>query len=175
MRKIIFFLIVSLCMATQLYAAQSTIKIAEGSACMGDDKSRKQTETLAMADAKRNAIESVQTYVSSATEVKDFELQKDLVWAYANATVKVIEDLEKGWYKDTAQGDCYKVKIKTEIIPDEKAMKKANDTALDNPSLPLTVKVWSDKETYREGDKIKIYLKGNKPFFARVIYSGCRE
>ena len=170
MRKIIFFLIVSLCMATQLHAAQSSIKIAEGSACMGDDKSRKQTETLAMADAKRNAIESVQTYVSSATEVKDFELQKDLVWAYANATVKVIEDLEKGWYKDTAQGDCYKVKIKTEIIPDEKAMKKANDTALDNPSLPLTVKVWSDKETYREGDKIKIYLKGNKPFFARVIY-----
>jgi hypothetical protein len=157
-------------MATQLYAAQSTIKIAEGSACMGDDKSRKQTETAAMADAKRNAIESVQTYVSSATEVKDFELQKDLVSAYANVTVELIETLGKSWYKDAEQGDCYKVKIKTEIIPDEKAMKKANDTALDNPSLPLTVKVWSDKETYREGDKIKIYLKGNKPFFARVIY-----
>jgi len=170
MRKIIFFLIVSLCMATQLYAAQSTIKIAEGSACTGDDKSRKQTETAAMADAKRIAIESVQTYVSSSTEVKNFELQKDIVSAYANATVKVIEDLEKGWYKDTAQGDCYKVKIKTEVIPDEKAMKKLPDTALDDPSLPLNVKVWSDKETYRAGDKIKIYLKGNKPFFATVIY-----
>jgi hypothetical protein len=36
--------------------------------------------------------------------------------------------------------------------------------------LPLAVKLWTDKETYREGDKIKIYLKGNKPFFARVIY-----
>jgi len=111
-------------MATQFYAAQSTIKIAEGSACMGDDKSRKQTETLAMADAKRNAIESVQTYVSSVTEVKDFELQKDLVSAYANVTVELIETLGKSWYKDTAQGDCYKVKIKTEIIPDEKAMKE---------------------------------------------------
>ncbi len=41
MRKIIFFLIVSLCLATQLYASQSTIKIAEGTACMGDDKSRR--------------------------------------------------------------------------------------------------------------------------------------
>ena len=170
MRKIIFFLIVSLCMATQLYAAQSSIKIAEGSACMGDDKSRKQTETAAMADAKRSAIESVQTYVSSATEVKNFELQKDLISAYANATVKVIEDMEKGWYKDSAQGDCYKIKIKTEVIPDEKAMKKLPDAALDDPSLPLNVKVWSDKETYRAGDKIKIYLKGNKPFFATVIY-----
>ena len=170
MRKIIFFLIVSLCMATPLYAAQSTIKIAEGSAFMGDDKSRKQTETAAMADAKRNAIESVQTYVSSATEVKDFVLQKDLVSAYANATVVVDEELEKGWYKDPAQGDCYKVKVKTQVIPDEKAMKKAKDTALDDPSLPLTVKVWTDKEAYREGEKIKIYLQGNKPFFAKVIY-----
>ncbi len=170
MRKTIFFLIVSLCMAVQLYAAQSTIKIAEGTACMGDDKSRKQTETLAMSDAKRIAIESVQTYVSSATEVKDYELQKDLVSAYANATVKVIEDMEKGWYKDPAQGDCYKVKIKTEVIPDEKAMKKVSNTALDDPTLPLTVKVWSDKVAYSAGDKIKIYLKGNKPFFATVIY-----
>jgi hypothetical protein len=170
MRKIIFSLIVILSMAAQLYAAQSTIKIADGTACMGDDKSRKQTETAAMADAKRNAIESVKTYVTSATEVKDFELQKDLVSAYTNATVSVIEVMEKTWYKDPALGDCYKVKIKTEVIPDEKAMKKAKDIAPDDPSLPLTVKVWTDKEAYREGEKIKIYLKGNKPFFATVIY-----
>jgi hypothetical protein len=170
MRKIIFFLVVMLFMATHLNAAQSTIKIAEGSACMGDDKSRKQTETAAMTEAKRNAIEAVKTYVSSATEVKDFELQKDIIAAYANATVEVIEEMGKGWYKDPAQGDCYKVKIKTEVIPDEQAMKKARDTTLDDPSLPLAVKLWTDKESYRAGEKIKIYLKGNKPFFARVIY-----
>ena len=170
MRKILFFVALSIFLAAQAIAAQSTIKIAEGSACMGDDKSRKQTETAAMADAKRSAIESVQTYVSSATEVKDFELQKDLVSAYANATVEVIEELGKSWYKDPSLGDCYKVKIKTQVIPDEKAMKKTKDTALDDPSLPLTVKVWTDKENYRAGERIKIYLKGNKPFFAKVIY-----
>ncbi len=174
MRKILFFVALILALAVQAYASQSTIKIAEGSACMGDDKSRKQTETAALTDAKRNAVESVKTYVSSATEVKDFEVQKDLVSAYANATVEVIETLEKVWYKDAGQGDCYKIKIKTEVIPDEKAMKKAQqkskEAILDDPSLPLNVKLWTDKETYREGDKIKIYLKGNKPFFARVIY-----
>ena len=161
-------------LAAPVYAAQSTIKIAEGSACMGDDKSRKQTETAGLADAKRNAVESVKTYVSSATEVKDFELQKDLVSAYANATVEVLETLEKGWYKDPGQGDCYRIKLKAEVIPDEKAMKKAGakaaDAALDDPSLPLTVKVWTDKTSYAAGEKIRIYLKGNKPFFARVIY-----
>jgi hypothetical protein len=175
MRKILFFVVISIFLAVSVYAAQSTIKIAEGSACMGDDKSRKQTETAAMADAKRNAIESVKTYITSATEVKDFELQKDLVSAYANATVEVIEELGKGWYKDPSLGDCYKVKIKTEVIPDEKAMKKAKDTTLDDPSLPLAVKAWTDKEIYRGGEKIKIYLKGNKPFFARVIYRDAVE
>jgi len=170
MRKIIFFLIVSLCMAAQLYAAQSTIKVAKGSACMGDDKTRKQTETLAMTDAKRNAVEAVQTYVSSSTEVQDFTLKEDLVSAYANATVAVIEELGKGWYKDAAQGDCYKVEIKADVIPNEKVMKKVNDTALEDPTLPLAVKVWTDKEAYSGGEKMKIYLKGNKPFFAKVIY-----
>ena len=68
-------------------------------------------------------------------------------------------------------GDCCKIKIKTEVTPDEKAMKKAKaEAALDDPALPLAVKVWTDKQTYRAGEKIKIYLKGNKPFFARVIY-----
>jgi len=171
MRKIICIVALSFVLAVQAYAAQSTIKIADGSACMGDDRSRKQTETAALADAKRNAVESVKTYVSSATEVKDFELQKDLVSAYANATVTVVEELEKSWYKDPAAGDCCKIKIKTEVTPDEKAMKKARtETALDDPALPLAVKVWTDKPAYRAGEKIKIYLKGNKPFFARVIY-----
>ncbi|MDD2275795.1 MAG: DUF4384 domain-containing protein [Smithellaceae bacterium] len=174
MRKILFLAAMIILLAAPVYAAQSTIKIAEGSACMGDDKSRKQTETAGLADAKRNAVESVKTYVSSATEVKDFELQKDLVSAYANATVEVLETLEKGWYKDPGQGDCYRIKLKAEVIPDEKAMKKAGakaaDAALDDPSLPLTVKVWTDKTSYAAGEKIRIYLKGNKPFFARVIY-----
>jgi len=174
MRKILFLAAMIILLAAPVYAAQSTIKIAEGSACMGDDKSRKQTETAALADAKRNAVESVKTYVSSATEVKDFELQKDLVSAYANATVEVLETLEKGWYKDPGQGDCYRIKLKAEVIPDEKAMKKAGakaaDASLDDPSLPLTVKVWTDKTSYAAGEKIRIYLKGNKPFFARVIY-----
>lgn len=174
MRKILFLIALMMILAPTLYAAQSTIKIAEGSACMGDDKSRKQTEAAALIDARRNAIESVKTYVSSATEVKDFELQKDLVSAYANATVEALETLEKVWYKDPGQGDCFRIKLKAEVIPDEKALKKAADksgnTVLDNPSLPLAVKVWTDKQSYQTGEKIRIYLQGNKPFFARVIY-----
>jgi hypothetical protein len=154
------------------YASQSTITEAEGYACMGDDRSRRQTEKAALDAAKRNAIEFASTYMTSETHIKDFELEKDLVSAYANATVKVIKEIEKGWYKDARSGDCFRVKIKVEVIPDKKAMDKVskrNDVA-DDPSAPLHVRLWTDKKEYERGDRMRIYIKGNKPFYARVIY-----
>ncbi|MDI6890608.1 MAG: DUF4384 domain-containing protein [Thermodesulfovibrionales bacterium] len=172
MIKIFISLFMSMLLASTLYASQSTITESEGYACMGEDKSRKQTEQSAMADAKRKAIESVSSYITSETQVKDFELQKDLVSAYANATVKVIQELEKGWYKDASMGDCYRVKIKAEVIPDEKAMEKVSKSkqVTDDPSAPLNIQVWTDKREYKNGEKIKVYIRGNKPFYARVIY-----
>ncbi|MEI7671888.1 MAG: DUF4384 domain-containing protein, partial [Deltaproteobacteria bacterium] len=144
----------------------------DGNACMGDDKSRKQTEQAAMADAKRSAAERAMTYLKSETQVKDFILEKDIVNAYAQATIQVIQELEKSWFKDAAAGDCYRIKIKAEVIPDEKAMQKAPQTKdfADDPAAPLKVKVWTDKQGYKQGEKVKIYLKGNKPFHARVLY-----
>ena len=154
------------------YASQSTITQAEGYACMGEDRSRRQTEQAALEAAKRNAIEFASTYITSETHVKDFEIEKDLVSAYANATVKVIKELEKSWYKDANTGDCFRIKIKVEVIPDEKAMEKVSKrkNVADDPSAPLHVKLWTDKKEYKSSEKMRIYIKGNKPFYARVIY-----
>ncbi|MEK6699666.1 MAG: DUF4384 domain-containing protein [Nitrospirota bacterium] len=157
---------------TPAYAAQSTITEADGNACMGDDKSRKQTEQAALADAKKRAVEFASTYIKSETHVKNFELEKDLLSAYANAEVKIIQELDKSWYKDPSSGDCCKIKIKAEIIPDVKAMETlSRDTRFsDDPSAPLKVKAWTDKKEYKTGEKIKVYIRGNKPFYARVLY-----
>ena len=48
MRSIILWvmLIMPIVVASNLYAAQSTITEADGYACMGEDKSRKQTEQV---------------------------------------------------------------------------------------------------------------------------------
>ena len=35
---------------------------------------------------------------------------------------------------------------------------------------PLKVTVWTESKTYRSGQTIKVFLKGNKDFFARVVY-----
>ncbi|MEK7700345.1 MAG: DUF4384 domain-containing protein [Planctomycetota bacterium] len=172
MSKFITVLMMSMLLVSSLYAAQSTITESEGYACMGEDKSKKQTEQTALADAKKKAIEQVSTYIKSETHVKNFELEKDLTSAYSNATVKVIQEIEKGWYKDSSAGDCYKIKIKAEVIPDEKAIEKISKGSLadDDPSAPLNVKLWTDKKEYKSSEKIKIYVKGNKPFYARVVY-----
>jgi len=154
------------------YAGQSTITVVDGSACMGDDKSRKQTENEALNNAKRTAVEYASTYLKSETRVKDFQVEKDLVNAYANATIKIIEEVEKAWYKDAASGDCFKLKVKAEVIPDEKAMTQiAKDkNMVDDPNAPLNVQLWTDKKEYRQSEKIKVYIKGNKPFYARVLH-----
>lgn len=166
---LVFLIVIS---SSYVFASQSTITEAEGYACMGEDRSRRQTEQAALAAAKRNAIEFASTYMTSETHIKDFELEKDLVSAYANATVKIIKELEKGWYKDANAGDCFRIKIKVEVIPDEKAMDKVSKRkdVVDDPSAPLYVRLWTDKKEYERGDRMRIYIKGNKPFYARVIY-----
>jgi len=173
LKKYFLTILIGLALASGLHAAQSTITESEGSACMGDDKSRKQTEDAALTDAKKKAVEFASTYIKSETEVKNFTLEKDLLLAYAHAEVKLLQEPTKEWYKDPNSGDCLKMKIKAEVIPDTAAMQKMatqSPAMADDPSAPLTVKAWTDKKTYKEGEKVKVYIKGNKPFYARVIY-----
>ena len=163
--------IMLLTLASVLHASQSIITETDGSACMGDDKSRKDTEQLAHNEATRRAAEYAATYVKSETVVKDAALESDLISAYANAKVSVLQELEKAWYKDQSSGDCYKVKLKVEVVPDQIVIAKvAEKSVADDPTALLNVKVWTDKKEYSKGQKIKVYLKANRPFYGRVVY-----
>ena len=160
-----------------LYASQSTIIETDGQACMGYDKSRKQTEEEALVNAKKNAVQHAATYIKSESRVKDFELEKDLTEAYSNATVKVIQEVSRSWYRGVSLGECCQVKIKAEVIPDNDAMDRISKGKgqVDDPSSPLNVQLWTDKKEYKKGDKIRIYIRGNKPFHARILHKGVGE
>jgi hypothetical protein len=175
LRNIFMILALIFLTTVRLHAGQSSVILeTEGYACMGDDKSRKQTEQVAYLDGKRKATESAVTYIQSETHVKDAILEKDLVSAFANAQVKVIQEMFKEWYKEANLGDCYRVKLKVEVIPDEKAMagaaKKDQETLENDPGAPLSVKVWTGHPAYAEKECVRIYLRGNKPFYGRLIY-----
>ena len=123
--KSIFSALCMVCIMARVAAAvQPTVTEAEGYSCMGSDKSRMQTEEDALVNAKRNAAEYTATYIKGETQVKDFALQKDIVSAYTNAEVTIIEDIDKGWYKDPSAGDCYKIRCKAEVTPDKEAMQR---------------------------------------------------
>ena len=175
MRNICIIITLLLLTAGRLHAGKSSVVLeTEGYACMGDDKSRKQTEQVAYMEGKRKATESAVTYIRSETHVKDALLEKDLLSAYANAQVKVIQELFNEWYKEANLGDCYRVKLKVEVTPDEKVMSgssKKNQEVLENdPAAPLSVKVWTDRPAYTEKESVRIYVKGNKPFYGRLVY-----
>jgi len=172
--QLFLFLVITSLLSSTLHAGQSIITEGESYACMGEDKSRKATETAAVTDAKRKAAESAATYIKSETHVKDAMLEKDLLSAYTNAQVKILQELMKEWYKEHNLGDCYRVKLKVEVLPDEKTMaesaKRLQEAMENDPSGPLAIKVWTDSKRYSHGQKIRIYVKGNKPFYGRVVY-----
>src|SRR6185369_14419804 len=174
MQRIVLSIALLLLSAFPLLASQSIILDTDGYACMGDDKSRKQTEDVAFKDAKRKASESAVTYIQAETHLKDAMLEKDILSAYTNSQVKVIQEFLKEWYKEGSLGDCYRVKLKVEVVPDELSMKKLTRkktvALLDDSSAPLSVKVWSDKPKYAKGEKIRVFVKGNRPFYGRVVY-----
>ena len=153
-------------------AGTSTILDADGYACMGDDKTRKDTKTEALMNAKRSALEFVRSHITSETKVLNAQVEKDLIEAYSSAEVKVITMKEIGWYKDDNSGDCFKVQIRAEVLPDEQKASNAakHVQANDDPSMPLNVRLWTNSKKYKTGEKVKIYLKANKPFYARILY-----
>ncbi len=51
------------------------------------------------------------------------------------------------------------VKTKTHTLP----------SVLSDPSAPLTVKVWTEKKQFSEGEKIRFFIQGNRDFYARIV------
>jgi hypothetical protein len=154
-----------------LFAAQSLIVEAEGIASMGNSKTKDQTVNEARVNAKRLAVDKAGTYISSETTVKDFVMESDIVEAFAKADVKILNESGK-WFKDESLGDSYRLTVQAEVMPKEFKEKPGKSSIADDPNAPLTVKIWTDKNQteFKAGENISLFMKGNKPYFARVVY-----
>ncbi|MBN2788943.1 MAG: DUF4384 domain-containing protein [Candidatus Delongbacteria bacterium] len=172
MKKIFLF-----CMLTfliTLFSAQSIIIEVEGKATMGDDKSRKETIEEAKTNAKKMASEVAGTYVKSETVVKNYVTEADLMEAYSQAVVRILEELKSEWFQDPIMGESFKITLKVEVTPKTEKLEKMYSSTgiMDDPNAPLMIKAWCDKkdQKYKENENIKLYIKGNKPFYAKVVY-----
>lgn len=174
-------------------SGESMIVEDAGQSCVVEDKkpakTDKQTILDAKTDAKRNAAARVATRIKSTTsadivEVKNtgqassaYKIAQVVQSAYVNADVKELTELKGEWFLDGDAGRCYRIDLRVEVIPKADTLEAAGSAMLEDPTLPLNVRIWTDRTrsgeraVYRKGEKMRFYLRGNKPFYARVIYT----
>jgi len=146
---------------------RSTIIEANGFAFLSEDKTLSYLRKEALINAKREALEKGEIYIKSITTMKNFQIDYDYVQTIAEGNLKILESRDNGITPDNRYHYWIKAEISYDIqIPN---IKNSEDFT---PSLggPLTVSIKTGKKVYKRGEKIKISLKGNKDFFARVIY-----
>lgn len=164
---------------------RSCIQIVDGYSYIAEDKTVADLRTTALNNAKQQALTNARTYIRSRTEVDNFVLKSDEVLIGAEGTVTILEREDFG----IVDNSRYHIRIKAEVeyfitdgnrpepsaVPSQPAaMQPAASQATVAPTLPgtaspLTVKVWSSKNGYRAGEKIEIFLQGNRDFYARVV------
>ncbi len=154
---------------------RSCIQAVDGYAYLSEDMTLAETRAAAFTNAKRQAVEMAQTYIKSKTIIEDFELKKDQISGTAEGAVRILEQKDFGIENNTR----YHVWIKAEVeygfkpkFTSSASGKETEDSpsnAISNTIQPLTVRMWTPKKVYKEGESIEIYIQGNRDFYARIV------
>lgn len=146
---------------------RSAITEAHGYAFLSEDKTIREIREEAIVNAKRNAMERAETYIKSFTAVENFQMTYDLIQTGSEGVVKVLETKDHGITTDNR----YHYWIKAEVEYDLSLPRmEATENLMAEKKAPLTIKVWTEKREFQNGDKIKIFFQGNKDFYARIVY-----
>ncbi|MDO9530187.1 MAG: DUF4384 domain-containing protein [Syntrophales bacterium] len=145
---------------------RSSIHEVDGYAYLSENMTMSQIRAAAFATAKRQALEAAKTYIKAKTKVKDFQVDYDMIWSNAEGAVTVLEQKDHG----VVGNNRYHVWIKAEVLYDIKPKKpEGHQTAIMDSDAPLTVKVWTEKKHYGTGENIRIFIQGNRDFYARIV------
>ena len=145
---------------------RSCIQTVDGYAYLSENMTLAQTRVAAFANAKRQALEAGRTYIQSKTKVKDFEVEYDLIWSDAEGAVTILEQKDHGVKDNTRYHVWVKAEVEYELKP--KGQQATQGHVMDKDA-PLTVRVWTSKKQYRDGENIVISIQGNRDFYARIV------
>ena len=155
------------CQTNNSKEERSAIVEADGYAYLSEDKTIKELREEARASAKREASEKGETYIKSLTKVENFQLSYDIIWGETEGYVRIIESKDYGITADNRYHYWIKAEVKyclkSDVIPTPIDIKT-------NKQAPLTVSVWTEKDEYVQDEEIRIFIKGNKDFYAKIIY-----
>ena len=143
---------------------RSVIREVDGYAFLSEDMTIRDVRRVAFETAKRQALESAEVMIQSKTKVDKGVLTYDVIESDAGGYVSILSQKDFG----IEDGSRYHVWIKAEVKYGLKDT-QADNTLLASSSAPLTVRLWTDKKVFKEGEKIVVFLEGNRDFYARVV------
>jgi hypothetical protein len=149
---------------------RSSIHCVDGYANLSENQTLAETRRLAFINAKRDALEMARTYINARTKVEDFALKYDVIWSTAEGSVTVLEQKDLGIENNSRYHVWIKAEVTYEVKPKIPDQGGTADKAPCMPSAgPLSVQVWTDKKIYKKGEPVKVFMQGNRDFYARVM------
>lgn len=145
---------------------RSCIQAVDGFAYLSEDMTLSDSRSAAFANAKRQAVEMSKTYIKAKTKVTNYVIDYDTIWSESEGMITILEQKDFGIENNTRYHVWIKAEVEYSLKPKTPEIKKITKMA---PHSPLTVKVWTPKKNYLEGEAIVINVKGNRDFYARII------
>ncbi|MEA3470736.1 MAG: DUF4384 domain-containing protein [Thermodesulfobacteriota bacterium] len=150
------------------FEKRSVIQSADIYLHKGGNETLGQVRAKALSKARRSILVGVRGYLDSALTIGEERLEYDIVKDGDGHPVRILQkkDLgldERGRYHMQVTGEVrYTLR---ELIYES----RIRSAALMKEGNPLTVKVWTDRKEYEEGDKIQVFVEGNRNFYGKVI------
>jgi hypothetical protein len=160
--------------------AAAALEAVQGQYChvMGDDETPAKAKKAAEAQAREAAVSSYRVYVQSASTVKNFQLEDDVI---LNLSAGLLQGA-KTTYEEKGREYCASVTAKIDPVKMEERIQQlinAKDiaTQAQAPVLPagsaFGVRVWTNKQPgqpFIEGDPLVIYVQSDREGYLKVDY-----
>lgn len=166
--------------AGKAQAATGPLEPVRGLGCytFGDGDTPAKAKDMAMAQARQAAVESHRVFVKSATEVKNFQLENDLL---QSASAGMLQDVQVESKEEKGREICITIAAKISPVKLEDLIQdrvKSKDVAQAAQAAVLAggsafgMKVWTNKPDGRffEGDPLVVYVQSDRDGYLKVDY-----
>ena len=152
---------------------RSVIQSVDIYAYPGEAGEKGQSRGKMLSKARKRIFEKAKQYLDSRTKIAGINLEYKIIKNKAGHFVTILSvknyDVDdKNRYHARVQGE---VKYRLEGLTYGKDRLR---TVLMKPSAPLTVEIWTDKRKYSEGERVKIFFKGNSDFYGKIVKVGVK-
>jgi hypothetical protein len=137
----------------------------------GEDDTLAGARERAYQDALERACDIAGLKLRSEALVQNELLKYSLLKTESGCKQKVIERKDPE-LTELKLGLPARVEVKVEVLYallDQQDRPASPKNLVNIPEAPLTINVWTEKRRYRQGEQVVILVRGNKPFYGRVL------